>query len=258
MDMKKFYDQAFYDAQKQGSFRSAQKYFAFLWPTFAPTSVIDLGCGAGTWLKAAGDLGAKRLVGCDGPWNSQANMIDGRIAFTPVDLDGQLPIQERFDLSMSLEVAEHLKPESSGQFVKSLTALSDVVLFGAAYVGQGGTNHINERLHSDWASMFDAQGYGVFDLFRETFWNSDEVDTCYIQNAFLYVKRSSPLYGTLADKGIRELRNLAFLNCVHPVLYEVARKKGRSLRQKLCRPPGQLMQSIRKECRKVLPKALRK
>lgn len=250
------YDQAFYDAQKEGSLRSARKFLSLLWGMHTPNSVVDLGCGAGTWLKAAGELGAARLVGFDGRWNSQSNMLDPRIEFHPVDLDEPLPMQERFDMAMSLEVAEHLHPESSEKFVRTLVGLSDVVLFSAAYIDQGGTNHINERLHSDWAEFFAAHDYGVFDLFRQTFWGDREVDTCYAQNVFLYVKRGCPLYQSLVASGRQEIRQLPFLNCVHPVLYDVARKRGRSLRKKLARSPKALLKSLKKESAKALGKLL--
>lgn len=252
MKLDKFYDQSFYDSQKYGSFRSAELCLGHLWTFFTPASIVDMGCGAGGWLKAAGDLGANQLVGFDGYWNSQANMMDQKIKFTAIDLNESLGASERFDLAISLEVAEHLKPESSEGFVKSLTLLSDVVLFSAAYIGQGGTNHINERLHSDWATFFDKFDYAVFDLFRPVFWGNPEVDTCYAQNAFLYVKRDHALYAKLTGNGVMELSNLAFLNCVHPVLYNAARKKARTFKEKISRPWPELLSSVKKEFRRAL------
>ena len=249
--MKNYYDKAFYDAQKQGSLKSAEHYLAYLWTFFSPGSVVDLGCGAGTWLKAAGNLGAKKLVGYDGEWNNQQNMIDERIKFIPVNLNEFIISSEKFDLAMSLEVAEHLQSESSEGFVKSLTELSDVVIFGAAYKGQGGTNHINERLHSYWGYLFQKQGYAIFDLFRSVFWGHEEIDICYTQNTFLYVDKSHVLYKSLIQKGFKELSNLAYMNCVHPALYDVARKRGRSFREKIDRSPSELILSVKKELKRA-------
>ncbi|WP_054759483.1 methyltransferase domain-containing protein [Methylomonas koyamae] len=75
--MKQYYDQAFYDSQKTGSLLSAEQYLGYLWGFHTPRSVVDLGCGAGTWLKAAADLGAEKLVGYD------ASGIANRIWSTP-------------------------------------------------------------------------------------------------------------------------------------------------------------------------------
>lgn len=76
MKIKKFkptnpYDDKFYEGQTSASFRSAEIYAQHLHKFAQPKSVVDFGCGRGTWLRAFGLLGATRLVGFDGEWNSQ-------------------------------------------------------------------------------------------------------------------------------------------------------------------------------------------
>ena len=61
------------------------------------------------------------------------------------DLAQPLQIDRRFDLALSLEVAEHLPPECGSEFVQTLTDLSSVILFSAAIPFQGGTDHLNEQ-----------------------------------------------------------------------------------------------------------------
>ena len=218
-----FYDEDFYKGQMDGSYRSGRRYASELLSIYRPDSVVDIGCGRGTWLKAFGELGSTLLVGVDGEWNSQANMTDQAIRFFAKDLNLPIKLSEfdRFDLAMSLEVAEHLAPESADQFVESLTNLSDAILFGAAYTQQGGTNHINEQPHSYWAEKFCQKRYFPFDLFRECFWGDSEIPYWYQQNTFLYAKENSALYRSLTSKGREPLKNLNFLNCVHPSLYLV-------------------------------------
>ena len=53
-------------------------------------------------------------------------------------------MDRKFDLVVSLEVAEHLPSECAETFVDSLTGLGPIVLFSAAIPHQGGTNHANE------------------------------------------------------------------------------------------------------------------
>jgi cyclopropane fatty-acyl-phospholipid synthase-like methyltransferase len=86
------------------------KYAELLAPLLNPKSVVDVGCGRGSWLKAFKEKGAIKLVGYDGSWNNQKNMIDQSIIFHGVDLNKPIFVSdsERFDLAMSLEVAEHL------------------------------------------------------------------------------------------------------------------------------------------------------
>lgn len=214
------YGQNFYSGQIVGSLQSAQIYLYHLFSIWGvPDSVVDVGCGRGAWLATCRDLGVKRVVGIDGYWNSQQAMIDQQIDFYPANLEQKFPITDSFDLAISLEVAEHLQPESSDNFIESLSSLSETVLFGAAFTGQPGVNHINTRPHSFWAGKFFERGYVLFDIFRPVFWSDDRVEPCYRQNTFLYVKPGQQLYRVLIDKGYLSDRNARLIDCIHPAVY---------------------------------------
>lgn len=220
-----YYGDDFYQAQMDESYRSAKHYVEALLGVHAPRRVVDVGCGRGTWLKAFKERGAEKIVGFDGPWNQQANMLDPSTEFHSIDLNrpANVSSEDRFDLALSLEVAEHLEAASARGFVEFMTALSDVVMFGAAYSGQGGTNHINEQMHTYWARMFLARDYVPYDFFRPRFWGHAEVKFWYQQNTFLYVHRASPFRQVLAGAGCPEVTNIEFMNCVHPDLYDAKR-----------------------------------
>ena len=83
----------------EGSLVSARLVLGHLFNFYQPNSVLDVGCGKGTWLKACQELGATDLVGLDGPWNKQENLIDPRIAFKAVDLNAHFSPDRRFDLA---------------------------------------------------------------------------------------------------------------------------------------------------------------
>ena len=216
-----YYGDGFYDDQIEGSLKSAKKYVDFLKTIFRPDSVVDVGCGRGAWLKAFKDVGATKVVGFDGAWNNQQNMIDQSIEFHGVDLNASFASirEEKYDLAITLEVAEHLEPSSAENFVRSLTHLSDVVMFGAAYTEQGGSNHINEQPHTYWANIFASFNYVPYDIFRPVFWGDLEVEYWYQQNTFLYVKRNSEAVTFFLDAGYQPMKNIGFMNCVHPALY---------------------------------------
>jgi hypothetical protein len=213
------YDDAFYAEQVDGSLKSARAYLGWLFALWQPASVIDVGCGRGAWLAACGERGVERLAGLDGDWVSQDMMLDPRIAFSRADLSQERAVDERHDLAISLEVAEHLPPESSDGFVRTLAAHADAVLFSAAYISQPGRNHINTRPHSFWANKFLAQGYQLFDLFRPQFWSDNDVEPWYRQNAFLYVRPRHPLHAALTGAGHQPLQDARFVDCIHPWLY---------------------------------------
>lgn len=217
------YGDDFYSDQMRDSSRAAIKYVQILSRLYRPRSVVDVGCGRGTWLKAFRDGGAESVVGFDGTWNSQGNMIDSAIVFFGVDLNQPIPIADsntrRFDLAVSLEVAEHLAPASAMTFVRSLSQLSDVVLFGAAYTAQGGTGHLNEQPNTYWANLFSAHGYAPIDLFRPIVWGDPEIVYWYQQNAFLYVKLGSAVAELFYAAQQLPMQNIRFMDCVHPALY---------------------------------------
>lgn len=253
------YGDDFYRSQLEGSYKSARRYAERILSVYRPSSVVDAGCGRGAWLKAFRDCGAEKIVGLDGPWNSSSNMVDSSIDFRGVDLNKPIALEDskRFDLAMSVEVAEHLKASSARDFVASLTRLADAVLFASAFSGQGGTNHINEQPHTYWARLFAEQGYLPYDLFRPAFWGDSDIEFWYQQNVFLYVKRNSPLTSTLAEAGHQPLQNIAFMDCIHPALYaaKLGQIKRRFDLKRMVRSaiPAQLLPLARRVRRTLAP-----
>ncbi len=136
------YTTSFYDNQQQGSSRSARILLPIVFEAVQPRSVVDIGCGTGTWLRPARDLGAERTVGLDGDWvkTIAAGDLDIRYAH----FEEPIALEETFDLALCLEVAEHLSPARAQTLVRDLTRLAPHVLFSAAIPEQGGTSHQNE------------------------------------------------------------------------------------------------------------------
>jgi predicted RNA methylase len=209
------YDSGFFSGIAEGAFRSAKVVLALLFEVYQPKSVFDLGCGQGAWLAAAGELGASRLVGIDGPWVTTDTLLNNTIEFTTANLEENIEILERYDLCISVEVAEHLSANRSRAFVDTLCSASDVVLFSAAIPQQGGVNHINEQWQSFWAALFDSAGYGCYDFIRPKVWADPRVESWYRQNLLLYVRRTHPL-GTKLHSYVSAHGPL---DIVHPEIY---------------------------------------
>lgn len=213
------YDDNFYSTLNQSSETSADVYIKYLFQFINPKSVIDVGCGYASWLKACKKYGSSEHTGVDGLWNDGSIVKSLGFNFIQMDLDEiNRPIKHH-DLAICLEVAEHLKPSSSRDFIKNLTKTANVILFSAAFTNQGGTHHINERDHSFWGGIFKDYDYVAFDMFRENFWRDERVGFWYRQNCFLYCKKDTAEYRALIDNNIRSIDNLEFLDCVHPNLY---------------------------------------
>lgn len=141
-----------------GSQSTADVLAPALMEKFGPRSVVDVGCGLGGWLKAMQAVGVQDFVGIDGPWGDPDHLLISPSRFRAMDLREPLDVPDRFDMAISVEVAEHLPPERSAGFVADLVALAPIVVFSAAIPGQGGRGHINERWQSEWARMFAEHG----------------------------------------------------------------------------------------------------
>jgi SAM-dependent methyltransferase len=211
------YSPAFYENQSTGSRRSADLILPVVRDLVRPTSVIDIGCGVGTWLAGWRALGVEDVIGVDGAWVDAARLQIPGARFRPHDLTTPLRLDRRFDLAMSLEVAEHLDGAHADLFVANLVALAPVVLFSAAIPGQGGTHHVNEQWPGYWRGKFARHGYEIVDCIRRRVWSAP-VDYCYAQNAFLYVARDR----LDTDDALRaewRATALAQLDLVHPEHY---------------------------------------
>jgi SAM-dependent methyltransferase len=218
-----FYDKTFFDSLARVSAAAAQKVMRRIHELHAYRSVVDFGCGSGTWLEAA-DAAIKaagaakdRLLGVDG--EHARERVDARRAdYVFQDLEERIVLDRRFDLAICLEVAEHLTPSRAATFVQDVCAASDVVLFGAAIPMQEGQNHINEQWPAYWARLFVDNGYGCHDVLRDAFWCDPLFEKCpyYAANALLYVRDGHPLSAKLASRKVLEEWRL---NVVHPALF---------------------------------------
>lgn len=183
------YSAAFYDLRKRKSRRSARAVLPWVMELVAPRSVVDVGCGTGTWLSICREeLGLTDLRGVEGPWVRPESLEIGAGDFAAHDLTRPWQPGRTWDLVVSLEVAEHLPASAAETFVDTLTSLGDVVLFSAAIPRQGGLHHHNEQWQSYWMQQFERRGFRAVDCVRGRFWNDPHVAYWYAQNAFFYVR----------------------------------------------------------------------
>jgi len=212
------YTTGFYQKQVDGSARSA----ALVVPVvldLAPgiESVVDVGCGLGTFLEAFSSEGVSVIQGIDGDYVDREMLRIPDQQFMTKDLSKPLRLDRRFDLAVSLEVAEHLPNERGPSFVRDLTSLSDLILFSAGIPGQGGTHHVNEQWQDYWAAQFLSLGYHPIDAVRERIWGVDDIEAWYRQNTILYANDAAlQKYPKLRGKGVT---SLCALRVVHPAIW---------------------------------------
>ncbi len=150
-------------------------------------SVIDIGCGQGTWLKVLGENEITDLVGIDSSATLEKYCTESSFEVYAHDLNMPFQSNRKYDLAMCLEVAEHLEERPVDILINSLVGLSDYILFSAAVPNQGGFRHVNEQWPSYWAEKFKIHGYQFLDPFRNRIWNNEDVSWVYRQNLFFVV-----------------------------------------------------------------------
>ncbi len=193
----------FYKENQFGFLRSAREVVPLVMEILRPTSVIDVGCGIGTWLSVFREHGIEDVLGVDSEYVYRKMLQIPEDRFLGFDLRKPLRLDREFDLALSLEVAEHLPRECAETFVDSLARLAPAILFCAAIPSQGGEHHLNEQWPDYWASFFRRKEYIVIDCIRRKIWENDAVDWWYAQNTLLFVRKSyvedHPLLKSLPD-----------------------------------------------------------
>lgn len=190
----------------------------------APNSVLDVGCGIGTWLKAFKNLGVQETIGIDGKHVSEKEFLLNYQNFHAFDITKPLQLNKKFDLVMSLEVAEHIPVESTDTFIQNLIVHGDTILFSCAVPGQGGNNHVNEQWPSYWKTKFEALGFHLYDILRPRIWENEEIIFWYRQNIFIISKSTN-------NKLNRYGEAHSALDLVHPELYNFHLKQSRRCTQ---------------------------
>lgn len=161
-----------------------------LFPNQKPQSLLDVGCGNGTWLKAALEFGIPEVYGVDGVKVSPKELhIDSN--FIKIhDLTKPWDLNKKFDVVICLEVAEHLDNSHANSLIASLVKHGATIYFSAACPGQPGQHHVNCQWPEYWQSIFNQHGYSCNDKLRWEIWDISEIEPWYRQN--LFVARKDP------------------------------------------------------------------
>jgi SAM-dependent methyltransferase len=159
-----------------------------------PKSLLDVGCGIGTWVRAAIDYGIGDVYGLDGVDIPERELLFSKHLFQQQDFAQIWNLKRKFDIIICLEVGEHLFPGSAVTLVQTLVAHSEVIVFSAACPGQTGQHHVNCQWPEYWQQLFNAHGYVCEDSIRWKIWKLEAIEPWYRQNAF--VVRKAPSAGS--------------------------------------------------------------
>lgn len=125
--------------------------------TYAPRSLLDLGCGEGHSTAYFHNRGV-RVLGLDGmPEAIRDSRVPGRILLHDF-CAGAFQCSERFDLLWSCEFLEHIR-ESDLPGVLETVRLADTLAITHALPGQPGYHHVNCQSNTYWIEVLEGCGF---------------------------------------------------------------------------------------------------
>jgi SAM-dependent methyltransferase len=188
-----------------------------------PKSILDVGCGTGTWLRAAIDLGITDVCGLDGVDIAPEDLHVPEENFKCCNFAGPIDLGRKFDMVMCLEVAEHLDAKYSENLIKTLTKHSDRVIFSAACPGQDGQHHVNCKWPDYWQALFNKFGFVCEDTLRWSIWNNSAIEPWYRQNVFVAVRNP-----------VQAGKEQRILGVVHPEIASYFLNKSSDFQNSIC------------------------
>lgn len=123
------YDDDFFDEHEAGMLASADVVVPIVVELCRPNSVVDVGCGRGIWLRVFQENGITLVKGLDGEYIDRSRLFIDPHLFVPIDLRSSFKLEQRCDLALCLEVAEHIPASKAAALIESLTDAAPVVLF---------------------------------------------------------------------------------------------------------------------------------
>ena len=185
--MKEIYPEEWFQWQSQESYSSALQVVPKIIAEYGTGSVVEYGCGVGSWGAVFLEFGLNKYVGIDGSHINKKQLRIPVEQFESQDLTKPISLG-KFDLCLCLETAEHLDEVYATTLVDVLCQSADTIVFSAAIPGQTGTHHVNEQWQSYWEKLFAARGYQSSTELREFFWTNSEIAWYYTQNIVTYKK----------------------------------------------------------------------
>lgn len=189
---------------------------------FSPKKVIDIWCGTWSFVKVFRDKWIE-TIWVDWSWVDKSQLFMDEQYFIEKDLEKEHDFDNKYDLAISLEVAEHLSKQSAENFIKTLTSCSNYIIFSAALPWQWWQNHINEQPPEYREKLFNKHWYDFYDVFRHIFWNNKKIFWRYKQNMFFVVRKWENIPSTLLEKSPRYI--------IHPELYDSKNISGKNIVQ---------------------------
>lgn len=149
------YDESFYAESLRIKGKRYETFASSVISLYNPSSIVDVGCGAGGIALELQKQGIPKVIGYDYSHDAvEVAKKRGLHQAFQLDLTKTKSIAAQGDVCICLEVAEHLPDWHSTHLCQILSAVAPILIFTAARPGQGGHLHFNEREPEYWFKRF--------------------------------------------------------------------------------------------------------
>jgi len=154
-DFDGLYNEAFWEKR---SVRPFDYYGKVITELFKIETMVDFGCGIGSYLIGALQGGAKKVLGFEKGYEIGKDYFPKEIAeFIEYGDMGELINCGRWDCVLSIEVAEHLLPEESSIYMENLINASNRLIIMSTSPKRS-MYHFNPQYKEYWINKFDDCG----------------------------------------------------------------------------------------------------
>lgn len=124
-------------------------------------SVLDIGCGVGSYMEGHLDAGVDTVKGLEYNYKTSIPHTPDTVKDFIEYCDATDPMDfAKYDCVWSVEVAEHIMPNRTEQFIHNLVNHTNkYILLTAAPPGQAGVGHINLRPKEFWLDSIKSHGF---------------------------------------------------------------------------------------------------
>lgn len=157
--MSLFYSNEFFETHLQKQWLEEVNTIAkILFEKFRPRSVVDFGCGVGSYLHFFSKLGVE-VQGYEKSEKALKYSLIDRSVVTKHDLRKPLLLSRKYDLPICFEVLEHISRKFEDRVLDTICSSADIICLSAATPSQGGMDHVNERPHQHWIRKMKERGF---------------------------------------------------------------------------------------------------
>lgn len=164
------YGAAFLQANRHDHGPCSAVFGDVLWALFQPESLIEFGCASGYTLWSLLRHGTD-VLGLDVSEDAHrfarevgGDELAGAIV-APLDLNEPIPDgmlrRDRYEVALSIEVLEHLRPESADLIVRAICEAAPIAAITACPPVGRNPLHLNEQPFPYWIEKFEANGHAL-------------------------------------------------------------------------------------------------